>query len=64
MNRLKKFFLASVSFGSFALASERAVALHHSSNLTEAGVDYAGLIVMLICGVIVGWAYLYEQCKD
>lgn len=64
MNRIKPILLGGASFLSFALASERAVALHHANSLGEAGFRYSGLMVLLICGVVLGWVCLYEMCKD
>lgn len=60
MNRVKQFLLGGISLFSFAMAAERAVALHHASTPAQAGLDYSGLVAMLICGAIAGWACLYK----
>ncbi|HEY9730562.1 MAG TPA: hypothetical protein V6C89_01535 [Drouetiella sp.] len=55
---------AAVSLGSFALAVNRAVALHHASNATEAGLNYGGLIAMIVCGVVAAWVGFYHWYKS
>jgi hypothetical protein len=61
---LKIALLAAVSLGSFALAANRGIALHHATTASEASLNYGGLMAMIVCGVLAAWIGFYHWYKS